>query len=196
MRSRHPLLVASVVAVSAFCLLSTGCGSGGSPGVASLASSTSATTTTQAPQNGLVGFSQCMRANGVSNFPDPQNFAGGNVKLTIHQVVGDNPRFQPALNTCSHLLPTNGNGESQQTAQETRTRLADGLSFAKCMRSHGVSRFPDPTAQGQLTVEMVQAQGIDVNSPAVMRVVEKCLPASHGGLTLKKVEAAINRANG
>jgi hypothetical protein len=57
-----------------------------------------------------------------------------------------------------------------------------------------VSRFPDPTAQGQLTVEMVQAQGIDAHSPAVLRVVEACLPASHGWLTPAKVREAINNA--
>ena len=64
------------------------------------------------------------------------------------------------------------------------------------MRSHGVARFPDPTAQGQLTVEMVQAQGIDVHSPAVLRVVQACLPASHGALTPAKVREALNNAGG
>ena len=54
------------------------------------------------------------------------------------------------------------------------------------MRSHGVARFPDPTAQGQLSVEMVQAQGIDVHSPAVLHVVQACLPASHGALTRRE----------
>jgi hypothetical protein len=62
------------------------------------------------------------------------------------------------------------------------------------MRSRGVSRFPDPTAQGGLTVEMVQAQGIDVHSPAVLRVVQACLPASHGALTPAKVREALNSA--
>jgi hypothetical protein len=136
----------------------------------------------------MVAFSQCMRSHGVPNFPDPQHFAGGNVKLTIHNL-------QPspaALNACGHLLPTNG-GPSQ-TAQQQRRQLADELSFARCMRNHGVSRFPDPTAQGQLTVAMVEAQGIDVHSPAVLRVVQVCLPASHGALTMAKVREALNNA--
>ena len=129
-----------------------------------------------------------MRSNGMPNFPDPQHFAGGNVKLTLHQSRGrSKPAFQAAIApaiTCSR----NGGSGSQQTAQQQRTQLADGLSFASCMRSHGVSRFPDPTAQGQLTVEMVQAQGIDVHSPAVLQAVQACLPASHGLLTPAKVE--------
>ena len=64
------------------------------------------------------------------------------------------------------------------------------------MRSHGLSRFPDPAARGGLTVEMVQAQGIDVHSDAVLRVVQTCLPASHGALTPAKVRAAISNAGG
>ena len=100
------------------------------------------------------------------------------------------------MGACSHLLPTNGGAGSQETAQQQRTRLADGLSFARCMRNHGVARFPDPTAQGQLTVEMVQAQGIDVRSPAVLRIVQACLPASHGALTPAKVREALNNAGG
>jgi hypothetical protein len=192
MRRRRLLILTSVVAVSSSSLLAAGCGGGGgSPQIASVASTTTAATTAPS-QSGLLAFSQCMRSNGAPNFPDPRRFAGGNVKLTIHQLGSGSPHFQAAMTACNHLLP-NG-GSVQQTAEQTRTQLADELSFARCMRSHGVARFPDPTAQGQLTVEMVQAQGIDVHSPAVLRVVQACLPASHGGLTAAKVREAINNA--
>jgi hypothetical protein len=135
-----------------------------------------------------------MRSNGMPSFPDPQRFVGGNVKLTIHQLAASNPHFQAALGACDHLLPS-GPGGSRETAQQQRTQLADELSFARCMRSHGVSRFPDPTAQG-LSVELVQAQGIDVHSAAFLRVVQTCLPASHGALTPAKVREALNNAHG
>jgi hypothetical protein len=187
----RPLVLAAVAASS---LLAAGCGGGGSAGVAGVASSTTVTTTTTA-QSGLVAFSSCMRSNGVPSFPDPQRFAGGSVKLTIRQVVGDNPRFQAALSACNHLLPTRGS-EAQQTPQQKAAQLADELSFARCMRSHGVARFPDPTAQGDLSVAMVQAQGIDVHSPAVLQVVQTCLPASHGALTPAKVREALKNAGG
>jgi len=203
MRCRRPLLLGSVVAVAAFSLLAAGCGGGGgSPGVANVAStaaaSTTATPATATPataQNGLLAFSRCMRSNGMPSFPDPQRFIGGNVKLTLHQLGANNPHFQAAISACSDLLPSRG-GSSAQTAQQQRTQLADELSFARCMRSHGVSRFPDPTAQGQLTIEMVQAQGIDVHSPAVLQDVQACLPASHGALTPAKVREAIANASG
>ena len=195
MHCRRPSILVSVLAVASFSLLAAGCsgGRGSSSGVASVASTTTAPTTTT--QNGLVAFSQCMRSNGMPNFPDPRRFVGGNVKLTLHQLETSSPHFQTAMNACNDLLPTNGGSGPQETAQQQRTQLADELSFARCMRSHGVSRFPDPTAQGGLSVEMVQAHGIDVHSPAVLRVVQACLPASHGALTPAKVRAALNNAD-
>src|SRR5262249_17088835 len=175
-------------------LLAAGCGGGGSPRVANVASSTIAATTTA--QNGLLAFSTCMRSHGMPNFPDAQRLSGGNLKLTIHQFSADNPQFRAAMRACNDLLPTNGGDESAGTAPQQRTRLADALASPRCMRGHGVTRFPDPTAQGQLTIEMVQAQGIDVHSPAVLHAVQACLPASHGALTPAKVRAALNNADG
>jgi hypothetical protein len=193
MHQRHSLVLIFIVPVVALSLLEAGCGGGSAPRVANVATTTNAATTTTA-QNGLLAFSQCMRSNGVPSFPDPQEFAQGNVKLTLHQDPASNtPRFRAAMNACSHLIPASG-GPDQQSAQQTRTRLADGLSFARCMRSHGLSNFPDPTPQGQLTVEMVQAQGIDIHSPAVLRVVQQCLPASHGALTPAKIREALAHA--
>jgi hypothetical protein len=174
-------------------LLAVGCGGGSSPKVANVASSTTATTTTT--QNGAVAFTRCMRSNGVANFPDPPPIGSKIPKPTLQQLGVSDSQFHAAVTACQHLLPNAGSAP-QQTAQQKHTRLADELSFARCMRNHGVSRFPDPTAQGDLSVEMVQAQGIDVRSPAVLRTVQACLPASHGALTLAKVREAINNAGG
>jgi phage tail protein X len=193
MRCRRPITLASLVALAAFSLLAAGCGGGGSPGVASVASSTASATTTA--QTGLAAYSRCMRSNGVATFPDP-NSSGEVPKLQVVAARESNPRrFDSASNSCSHLLPDGSLGQ-QQTAQQKRTQLTDELSFARCMRSHGVTRFPDPTAQGDLSVARVEAQGIDVHSPAVLRVVQACLPASHGALTMAKVNEALNNAGG
>ena len=213
MRHRHPLVLSSLPAVAALALLAAGCGGGGrSPGVASLASSTTAAASTtengagSATQNGatsslqshLVAYSQCMRSNGVANFPDPQALGGGSFKLHIQRVALSNPRFQAASSACKHLLPAVGEVGSgqEETAQQQRIRLADELSFARCIRRHGYARFPDPTAQGDLTVQMVQAQGIDVHSPAALKAVQECLAASHGWLTPAKVRQAIDNPGG
>ena len=175
-------------------LLAAGCGGGGSsPGGASVGSSTTAGTA--ATQSGLVGFARCMRSNGVLSFPDPDSSGGIPKPQVVAAAEANQNGFNAAQTACNRLLPSGGLGPPQ-TGKQLRTKLADQLSFARCMRSHGVSRFPDPTAQGQLTVEMVQAQGIDVHSPAVLHVVQACLPTSHGALTPAKVAEALNNAGG
>ena len=141
----------------------------------------------------MAAYSHCMRAHGVPTFPDP-DATGGIPKEQVVAASRGNPNtFKGASTACAHLLP-NGSLAAPETAQQTRTQLADELSFARCMRSNGVSDFPDPTAQDGLSVEMVQAHGIDLHSPQVLRVVQKCLPASHGGLTAAKVRHAIAEA--
>lgn len=165
-------------------MLAAGCGGGaGSSGVATVASSTAATTTQQGASP--IVLAHCMRSHGLSNWPDTG-------KPTPEQLGVSPSQFDAALSACQHLLPHGG--VAQQTAHQRQTQLADELSFARCMRGHGVTSFPDPTAQGELTVAMVQAQGIDVHAPAVLRVVQACLPASHGGLTMAKVREALANA--
>jgi hypothetical protein len=193
MRCRRALIPTSVVAVAACSLLAAGCG-GGAPGVASVASSRTATTTT--PQNGAAAFARCMRSHGVLNFPDPNSsavFDGIKIKQADRRAADSQVRA--AQSECYHLIP-NGIPVARETTRQERTRVADELSFARCMRSRGVTRFPDPTAPGQLSVAMVEAQGIDVHSPAVLHVVQACLPASHGALTPAKVREALNNARG
>ena len=185
MNPRRLMLAADVVTLALF---EAGCGgSGHTPGIASVASTTTSATTSQ---NGVVAYSRCMRAHGVSNFPDPDR-SGGIPKSELIQLGVGKVRMRAAGTACEHLLPATGLAPPE-TAQQIRKRIADALSFANCMRSHGVARFPDPTAQGQLTVEMVQSQGIDVHAPALLRIVQKCLPASHGALTAAKVREAID----
>ena len=195
MRFRSPRILTTVVAAAAVSLLAAGCGGGGgSPGVANITSSTTGTATTQ---SGAVAYAHCMRSHGVSGFPDP-NSSGTFPMIALKSVRVGKDQFRAADTGCRHLLPNGLAGHlsaPQDTARQRRTQIADELSFARCMRSRGVSRFPDPTAQGDLSVAMVRAQGINVHSPAVLRVVQACLPASHGALTPVKVREALHNAS-
>ncbi len=184
-------LVSSILAAAVLAVLAAGCGAASS-GIASVAASTTSTT---GSQGGAVAFARCMRSHGAPNWPDPTS--GGVFDKSKLRQLGINPTRVRAIEDgpCNHLLPAHGETQPE-TPQQQATRQADALSFARCVRNRGVTRFPDPTPQGQLTVEMVEAQGIDVHSPAVLRVVQACLPASHGALTPAKIREALANAHG
>jgi hypothetical protein len=189
--SRRPTVLAAYVLLAACSLLAAACGGTSAPGVANVGSST----TTATAQGGLVAYAHCMRAHGVRGFPDPS--AGQGIpKGPVVAASEANPQaFNAAQAACGALLP-NGSLAPQQTAEQTRTRIADWLSFAGCMHRHGFASFPDPDAEGHLSVAMVEAQGIDVHSPVVLRAIATCLPASHGLLTAAKAAKAIREAGG
>ena len=107
-----------------------GCGSTGAPsGTVTNAASPGGKSNNQALE-----LAQCMRAHGVSNFPDP---SGNQIRITPS--IAQSPAFKTAQNACRQYLP-NG-GQPPVTAPGER---AAALAFAKCMRTHGVPGFPDP----------------------------------------------------
>jgi hypothetical protein len=94
-----------------------------------------------------VKFSECMRSNGVSHFPDP----GASGKLTIDAVANRsslNPNtlaFKQALSACKALEPAGFTGSKWSPQQQQAA-----LRFAECIRKNGVNDFPDPTPHGPL----------------------------------------------
>jgi hypothetical protein len=90
-----------------------------------------------------VKFSDCMRSQGVPNFPDPTG-SGGHIRFKMNGSSGSNPSsptFQAAQKTCGKLLPGGGFGSQKPSAATEKQMLA----AAQCLRAHGVSGFPDPT---------------------------------------------------
>lgn len=58
----------------------------------------------QQNQSANLQFAQCMRSNGVPDFPDP----GSNGAFLISGSVQNEPQYQSAYSTCKHLLPNGG----------------------------------------------------------------------------------------
>ena len=178
MRCHRRLLPASVIAVAALSLLAAGCGGGSSTAAAR-----------RRPGAERLAYAQCMHSHGVPNFPDPTS-SGEIPKDKIVPLVGT-PQFQAAQSACQHVMPASGLGP-EEPAVPTRTRLADALAFARCMRARGFTSFPDPTNQGQLTPQMVTAAGIDLHQPSLLRAGLACVPVTHGLLTRAAIERAVN----
>jgi hypothetical protein len=173
----------AVVLAAALGLLGAACG-GGSPRnhVAQLGSTTATTQSTSssstvagsAKQNDPVAFSRCMRTNGVRNFPDP-NSSGAIPKVGLQQLGVSSSQFQAAQRACQHLLPNSGQSSPAQVQQ-----VMNALSrFARCVRSHGVSNWPDPLAESDAgqpgTPGFPRSMpGINQSSPLVKSAMGAC----------------------
>ncbi len=123
--------------------VSAGCGStGGNHTASTPRTAGSGATSISTTRAKAVKFSECMRANGVSAFPDPD--ASG--ALTIDAVANgsslntNSAGFEHALTACKDLEPSGFTG-NQRTPEEQQAALA----FAQCIRDNGVRDFPDPS---------------------------------------------------
>jgi hypothetical protein len=146
-------------------------------------------------------YSACMRGHGVPSFPDPHVTADGAGKqaIGIHPVpktVAASPQFRAALEACKGIMPGPEGESPKQRSEHERARAQYLLAFAQCLRAHGVTGFPDPTAQGQLTLEMIHAAGVDLQAPSVLPAARACVGVTHGAITFAQVEQAIQHPSG
>src|SRR4051794_13389971 len=110
-------------------------GSARSTGTVTPASSTSTgTDKTLSAHDKAVRFAECMRANGVPHFPDPDPNGDSNFGVDVTREV-----FLKAVDACKALKPPGA-----LSSKRTPKQQAASLRFAQCVRDHGVKDFPDP----------------------------------------------------
>ena len=117
-------------------------------------------------------FAQCMRDNGVPDYPDPDpngRFGAGHERFDR-----DDPTVKAATEKCRGLLP---GGEHQVQSPEAIKEL---LAFAQCMRDNGVPDFPDPDAAGKFPKDAERQAHDDPKFQAANEKCRKDLP-QHGG---------------
>jgi hypothetical protein len=134
-------------------LITAGCGSSASSktgtasssGTASSASSTGTTSTgTGTASSGAntkltardkaVKFAECIRAHGVSDFPDPDAKNQFQYGVSVSPAVWDQ-----ATTACKDLQPP-----GTLSGKRTPKQQSASLRFAQCVRDNGVKDFPDP----------------------------------------------------
>jgi hypothetical protein len=172
---RTTLLV--IVTVAGYALLASACG-GGAPAGAPVANAGGGTATITGPsgsggassQVSGVRYAQCMRTHGVANFPEPSGSGGLAIPASIDQ---NSSTFQAAFQACRQYAPV-----VNLTPAEHAQRETEDLSFARCMRSHGISDFPDPvTGRGNgvgFQLNGGSSSDLNSNNPAFQRAVVSC----------------------
>jgi hypothetical protein len=124
----------------------------------------------------MLRFASCLRSHGVEGLPNPVA-----APAAFKHSFSNTPTFTAANAACGHLLP--GQQGSDQGAAHTHQQIDAMLAFARCMRGHGFSRFPDPTSDGSVTHQMLAQAGIDLHQPAVVRSADSCAAVTHGVIT-------------
>ena len=126
-----------------------------------------------------LAFARCMRSHGVPRFPDP-NGSGVLPKRTPQQLGVSNSRFETAEASCSHLLPSPALPFSGQPTQaELRKLERDALNFARCMRAHGVTAWPDYILRGGIPIFDLHGTSIPPNSPQIAAEQLECKTLLH-----------------
>lgn len=132
----------------------------------------------QAYQKALA-YAQCIRAHGIPSYPDP-NSQG----QFVIQNGSSNPTsgvstavLNAATNACQKLLPPSmAKGPSGSQASPSQ------LKFSECMRGHGEPNFPDPAANGSITLP----SGMNAESPQFQKAEKDCqslMPGNPSGST-------------
>jgi hypothetical protein len=188
-RARPPAvrIAAAAIATAALALLAAACsspaaaGAGSSPNATSSAAATGSTSSASA-----VAYSQCMRSNGVPEYPDPGSDGSLPKGDAQHFGVSDS-QYQAAQHACQHLLPTGGSFEDQarQCIQTgdcppalVQQMLTADRKFAQCMRAHGVPNWPDPIISSDgAPIFKVSAAGFtheQTHNPPVSTKIAEC----------------------
>lgn len=149
---RHILTPAGNLAMASCCALAlAACGSSAKPGAE------------KASDAQAIVYADCMRAHGVSNYPDT-SAVGVQV---LKKVMEKTPAFVSASAVCAASAPVGT--PQQQISESEKTAL---VAAAKCMRAHGAPGVPDPTF-GPDGASLGDS-GIGTQAPAFKRAAARC----------------------
>ena len=124
-----------------------------------------------------VRFSECMRAHGIKEFPDPD--AAG--ELTIDAIANgtsldtSGAAFEHAMSACRDLEPPGFTGHERNAQEQDKA-----LRFAQCIRANGVKDFPDP-ARGEPLVDTRRIPSTD--RPGGMSILNAAMQKCGDALT-------------
>jgi hypothetical protein len=159
-----------LAALATVALIGAGCSNGsaenGNTGTATASSSgtNSSTGTASSTSSGAdkkltardkaVKFAECIRAHGVSDFPDPDPKNQFQYGISVSPAV-----WTKAVSACKDLQPP-GTLSGKRSPRQQST----ALKFAQCMRDNGVKDFPDP-ANGDPLIDTTKIPSLGERSP-------------------------------
>jgi hypothetical protein len=165
-RPAGPWPLGVLAALTGICLLAAACGGG--------SAATAGSTTPQTPYQKSLAYAECMRSHGEPSWPDPQSDGSFNVNIDL-----GSPQYQSANEACAHL---EGGGQAGGPQQHQQTFVNEALRYVACMRSHGITNYPDPSVKGDtVTWGFSPASGISTSSPQFQSASLTCRQLAPNG---------------
>jgi hypothetical protein len=113
-----------------------------------------------------LAYAQCMRDNGIANFPDPSADGALNLDAATLGITPDSPQFKAADEACKHLMPAPDAAGPPPAAMEAM------LAYAQCMRDEGITAFPDPNPEsGGIELD---GDAVGIDTPQFQAADEAC----------------------
>jgi hypothetical protein len=140
-------------------------------GVATAAGKPTATASSapaaQNDKDAQLKFSQCMREQGITWFPDPKP-GGGGMQIQVPQGT-DKTKMDAAMAACKKYMPNGGEPPKPDAATLEQMR-----QMSKCMRENGVPNFPDPNPNGQMQLDANKLGGVGPGNATFDAAQKKC----------------------
>jgi hypothetical protein len=159
----RPLVALALVALIG--LISAGCGSNTSSETGTAGQTGTAASKASTARDNGAKFGECMRRNGVSDFPDPD--ASG---ALVYEGSASSAVWQKAARACKELEPAGPLRATRSPKQQE-----EALKFAQCMRVSGVKDFPDPANDERLVDRArIPASGTPGGMTILNAAFQKC----------------------
>ncbi|MGH2894443.1 MAG: hypothetical protein ACRDPM_14440 [Solirubrobacteraceae bacterium] len=153
--------------------------------IASCGGSSPSRTGVASTTNAGLKFAACVRAHGVPDFPDPNANPGGGgteTQAASAKSLSESPAVVQKADSQCRRYAAAAEGPVVSKAQLANLK-AGALAYAKCVRAHGVTDFPDPrvvTADGGRSVGIAPPYGTGANavahaqSPTLQAAIKTC----------------------
>jgi hypothetical protein len=164
-RQRQPIRWLALLGLLAVALTAVACGGSSDDDASSSGGGGGSSSASSNSSDRAVQFAECMRENGVPDFPDPVD-GRTTVRMGPGGIDADPATMEAAQQACQDLAPEGAGRANPQMQDQV-------FAFAECMRENGVPDFPDPDVSGG-AVRMMLPRSIDPQSPQFQEAQQAC----------------------
>ncbi len=115
------------------------------------------------------------------------------VTVTLLAACGSGPASPGVASVGSSPTTTSSSGNGSRSGSRQAIE-AKALKYSRCMRSHGISDFPDPSSNGSISISVQPGSDLNPHSPRFQAAQNACMSLLGNKLTSAEKAAANAKA--